>query len=452
MDTNLPQDKILILEDQEAVALMLRDNLANAGSSLADWSQEVRNSMERFPGLEYELVLVDEEMARSKKGLIRNLRTEHPGMSIVVMCQAGDVESAVSFIHEGAFAILEKPFSTEKVAHIVAKARAHAKMLESQKNIVAPTQDMYHGLIGRSSAMQKIFTLIDRIRESSVNILITGPSGAGKEMIAKALHDTSPRAKNKFVAINCSAIPDALLEGELFGYKKGAFTDARTNKLGLFQEAEQGTLFLDEIGDMPVTIQPKILRALQEREIRPLGSIQTVNVDVRIIAATNQDLQIKINEKMFREDLYYRLNAMQIEIPPLKSRPEDIPVLVDHFLQRFRKNHNHNVHGVSQRALSLMLDYSWPGNIRELENVIERATLLCKGDTIMPEDLLFARDNVTQTTTAEWAGKKRPLEEVEKDYILEVLQSAGGNRSQAAHILGIGRKTLYNKLARYDIE
>jgi transcriptional regulator with PAS, ATPase and Fis domain len=251
------------------------------------------------------------------------------------------------------------------------------------------------------------------------------------------------------VAVNCAAIPENLWEAELFGYKKGAFTDAKIDKEGLFMEATGGTLFLDEIGDMPLSIQPKILRAIQEREIRPLGSIVTAKVDARIIAATNQNLVQKIEIKHFREDLFYRLNAMQIELPPLSARTEDIPLLVDHFLQKCSRKNGDFPKTVSPQALRRLIDYSWPGNIRELQNVLERAVLL-SGAQIKPEDLSFyTSDDYSQANTK--ALDLLPLEAVEKEHILKVLEATGGNRTETALILGIGRKTLYNKLNKYGM-
>ena len=304
-------------------------------------------------------------------------------------------------------------------------------------------------ILGVSRQIKDLLNKMERIADTPVSILITGETGTGKELIAKTMHYNSGCAGKLFAAINCSAIPDTLLEGELFGYKKGAFTDAHNDKIGLLQEAVNGTIFLDEIGDMPLSIQPKILRAIQEKEIRPLGSIQTAKIDVRIIAASNQNLTELIAEKRFREDLYYRLNAMQVELPSLRERREDIGLLVTHFLNRFQSKHGQIAKGITDMALKKLNEYSWPGNVRELENVIERAALLAQGEWITPDDLLFQpQEEGASLPLADWAKSKKPLGAIEREYIVEVLNSVGGNRSQTAKILGIGRKTLYNKLAR----
>lgn len=448
------RERILVVDDHPFVANLISEILTNAGFTHVDVTHDLETAAKKIDMTNYNLVLVDHFLGQgSGLDLLSYVLAKRPQLPVILMVEGGNVELAVDMMRQGSFDVLEKPIHPEKLIYCVERA-LEFRFYKSEIIRLAPDEnieDIYHGMVGRSEPMKKVFSLIERIKASSVNILITGPSGAGKEMIAKALHDTSPRAGKKFVAINCSAIPDALLEGELFGYKKGAFTDARTDKLGLFQEAEGGTIFLDEIGDMPLTVQPKILRALQEKEVRPLGSIQSIKVDVRIIAATNQELQERIAQKLFREDLYYRLNAMQIELPSLKERPEDIPLLVDYFMDKTCKKHGHPIKGISHSAMKKLLDYSWPGNVRELENVVERAILLARGDSIMPEDLSFSKDESGIEGLTAWAKRKRPLEDVEKDYILEVLRNVDGNRSEAAEVLGIGRKTLYNKLARYGL-
>lgn len=448
------RERILLVDGQSLSLGLIADQLMSLGYTLIDKSTSMAEAWDRIEQQDYSVVLLSHNV--NNQGyyeLLNHIKFKKETLPVILMIDKGDVQTGVEAVRLGAFDVLERPLHPDRLRYCIQKSLEYGHVRTEticlQKE--ASADDCYHGIVGRSSAMKKVFNLIERIRESSVNILITGPSGTGKEKLAKALHETSPRKNNKFVAINCSAIPDALLEGELFGYKRGAFTDARQDKMGLFLEAQGGTIFLDEIGDMPLTIQPKILRALQEREIRPLGSTESINVDVRIIAATNQNLQEKIAEKSFREDLFYRLNAMEIELPSLCERKEDIALLVDYFIDKFQREKDSHVRGISQKALKQLFDYSWPGNIRELENIIERATLLCRDDMILPEDLLFSREQEEALPINDWVSRRRPLSDIEKEYILEVLQASGGNRSETAQILGIGRKTLYNKLAKYGV-
>ncbi|MBI2338998.1 MAG: sigma-54-dependent Fis family transcriptional regulator [Deltaproteobacteria bacterium] len=446
---------ILILDDDPRVGPVIKSILESAGYGPVDRCCSVDEAGAKLSADHYALVLADDQFSE-KNGfdVIEKVRSHSSEIPVVVITNLGSVDVAVSAMRRGAFDVIEKPFHPERAALIVKRALEHGFLRTEVIRLTRrpKIEGLYRGLIGESPVMKKVFHLLDRIRESDVNVLITGPSGVGKEMVARAIHDTSLRAKEKFTAINCSAIPETLLEGELFGYKKGAFTDARTDKIGLFCEADCGTIFLDEIGDMPLALQPKILRVLQEREVRPLGATQTVKVDVRVIAATNEDLGEKIRNKTFRDDLYYRLNVINIALPSLKDRPEDIPLLVDQFLKQAVEKAGRPIKGVSQSAMKLLLEYSWPGNIRELQNVIERAALLTQGEYILPEDFPFSAPPPADADLSGKARRKVPMEAIEKEYILEVLKEAGGNRSEAAQVLGIGRKTLYNKLERYGME
>jgi transcriptional regulator with PAS, ATPase and Fis domain len=309
----------------------------------------------------------------------------------------------------------------------------------------------FHQILGKSRPMREVFELIRRVADSPTNVLITGESGTGKELVAKAIHYNSDRREAPFVPINCAAIPDQLLESELFGHMRGAFTDAKMDRRGLFEEAQKGTLFLDEISELPLMLQAKLLRAIQEREIRRLGSTKPIQVDVRLIAATNLHLAEEVKAKRFREDLYYRLNVIEIRLPPLRERREDIPLLVEAFLQKCATA-NRKPLDASEAALAMLMDYEWPGNVRELENVVERAVTLARGDKVLPDDLPPAVQGARgeRRVLDEAADRILPLDEMEKEYIRKILEKAGGNKYQAAQLLGIDRKTLYRKLAEIE--
>jgi two-component system response regulator HydG len=305
-------------------------------------------------------------------------------------------------------------------------------------------------IIGRSAAMQEIFTLIRRVSGSQAGVLITGESGTGKELVARAIHACGGRKDGPFVAVNCAAIPETLLESELFGHKRGAFTDARADHTGQFVEAEGGTIFLDEIAELPLALQPKLLRVLQDREVRPLGASRPEKIDVRVIAATNRDLEERLRQGVFREDLYYRLNVIQIQIAPLRARVDDILPLADHFLARSAKRAGKALGGFRDAVTKMLLAYHWPGNVRELENVIERAVALCEGEIIGPDDLPPAmRDRRNQDRLAGAMAQGLTLDQLEREYIERVLEAEGGNKTRAAQRLGLDRKTLYRKLEEY---
>jgi two-component system response regulator HydG len=305
----------------------------------------------------------------------------------------------------------------------------------------------FHQLIGKSPLMQEIYDLIERIRESSSNVLITGESGTGKELVAKSIHYSGLRKEGPFVAVNCAAIPETLLESELFGYKKGAFTDAKSDKKGLVFEAHKGTLFLDEITEMPLVLEAKLLRMIEEREVRPLGDTNSHSIDVRTIASSNRDIGSLIREGKFREDLYYRLKVIDIELPPLRERKEDIPLLIQHFIAKFSDEMKKKLSGVSEDALKLLVEYPWPGNVRELENVIQRAITLTRHETILPDDLPSSMlHEIREKVLDRGFRAKYSLDQLEKEYIRKILIEVGGNKSKAAEILGLDRKTLYRKL------
>jgi transcriptional regulator with PAS, ATPase and Fis domain len=305
----------------------------------------------------------------------------------------------------------------------------------------------FHDLIGKSPSMKRIYETVEMIRDASCNIQITGESGTGKELVAKAIHYHSDRKEGAFIAVNCAAIPDTLIESELFGYKKGAFTDAKSDKKGLISEADEGTLFLDEITEMPLTLQAKLLRVIEEREVRPLGDTVSYPIDVRVISTSNRDIRSFIQEGKFREDLYYRLKVIDIELPPLRERREDIPLLIQHFIDKFSKEMKKRISGISGDALKVLSDYSWPGNVRELENLIQRAMIFSHTETLLPIDFPDFIIQKNGKSLLEKAVQERySFDELLKEYIKKMMIETGGNKTKVSEVLGIDRKTLYRKL------
>jgi DNA-binding NtrC family response regulator len=386
--------------------------------------------------------------------LLGQIKRDYPDINVILMTAFGSVETAVEAMKHGASDYLTKPVKKDELIRVVERVIREAALRREVSRLRKEVHKEYsfHQILGKSKAIQAVFDLIRRVADSPTNILITGESGTGKELVAKAIHYNSARKEAPFVPVNCAAIPEQLLESELFGHMRGAFTDAKVDKRGLFEEAQKGTLFLDEISELPLMLQAKILRAIQEKEIRRVGATKPISVDVRIIAATNLNLNEEVKNKRFREDLYYRLNVIELKLPPLRERREDIPLLVDAFLKKCSEGSGKAVTGVSEAALAMLIDYAWPGNVRELENVIERAVTLTRGEKVSPDDLPPAVQGARgdRRVLDEAAEKSLPLHEIEKEYIKKILDKTGGNKYQAAHALGIDRKTLYRKLAEIE--
>ncbi len=448
------QSKILVVDDNPEVLSLLSDLLEEEGHYTILEAHSIEEAIENLQKHNVHLVISDLRL-KSESGfdLMKMVQKDFSWIPVIIMTAYGTVDSAIEAIRNGAFDYIEKPFHSEKILLTVARA-IETSALRTEIHQLRTTlirDSTYHHIISQSAKMRSIFSLIEKIKTSDINVLITGPSGTGKELFARAIHDSSTRASGPFVTLNCSAIPEALLEGELFGYKKGAFTDAKGDKEGLIEQADGGTFFMDEIADLPLSLQPKLLRAIQQREIRSLGSTNNQIINVRWIAAANQDLKKMVAEKRFREDLFYRLNVVNIELPPLKDRREDIPILVRHFIEKMSTRFQKQIKGVDEAALHLLLNYDWPGNIRELENMIERAVALAEGEWIIPHDLQLpsVENKNPQDIQFSSAENISTLEEMEKRYILQVLKKVKNNRSQAAKVLGIDRKTLYNKIAMY---
>ena len=441
---------ILVVDDDPEMRDLLKDVLEdnNYTVTLAHHGQE---ALDRLGGDESLVVLTDLRMkGLGGMELLHQIVRQFPGCNIIMMTGFGTVETAVEAMKQGAFDYLTKPIKTDELLVTVEKAAREAALRRevARLRLQIHREYAFDQILGKSKHMRAVFDLIRRVADSKVNILITGESGTGKELVAKALHFNSGRREAPFIPVNCAAIPETLLESELFGHVKGAFTDAKSDKRGLFEEAQKGTLFLDEISEMPMMLQAKLLRAVQEHEIRRVGATRSISVDARIIAATNVVLVEEVKAKRFREDLFYRLNVLEICLPPLRERKEDIPLLCEMLLQKSAAAREKHFKGIRESALGLLIDYSWPGNVRELENVIERAVLLAQGDWVTPEELPQAIREVRgdHQIIEESVERLLPLNELEQVYIQRVLEKTGGNKYQAAQVLGIDRKTLYRKL------
>jgi two-component system response regulator HydG len=386
--------------------------------------------------------------------LCQRIVESRPEIPVIVITAFGTVEHAIGAIRAGAYDFITKPIETDVLVVALDRAIQHRRLRAEVTTLRRALEDARHfgKLIGGSAAMQGVYDLLARIADSPATVLITGESGTGKEVAARGLHERGPRKGKAFVAINCSAVPEALLESELFGHARGAFTDARAARAGLLLQATGGTLLLDEIGDMPIALQPKLLRALQERTLRPVGGDEEMPFDVRVIATTNRDLRALVDEGRFREDLYFRINVIHVALPPLRARGGDVLLLAQHFIDVHAARAGKRVAGLSPAAAEKLLAYSWPGNVRELQNCIERAIALTQQERIGVEDLpetvrAYKRSHVLIATDD--PSELVPLAEVERRYVLRVMEAVGGNKTSAATILGVTRKTLYRKLEEY---
>ena len=442
--------KILVVDDDPEMCRLLHDVLTEEGHAV-DTATSGKEALARLSD-PTDLMITDLRL-KEMKGLelMHLVKQRHPGISVIIITGFGTIESAIEAMKQGAYDYIPKPFKMEELALVVQKALGESDLRREVARLRREIGKEYRfaNIIGKSKSMQAVFDLIRRIADTASNILITGDSGTGKELVARAIHYNSPRKDRPFIPVNCAAIPENLLESELFGHVKGAFTDAKGDKTGLFEEASDGTLFLDEISDLPMSLQAKLLRVLQDKVIRRVGSTQHVKVDVRVIAASNLDLADEVQKHRFRDDLFYRLNVIQIHLPPLRERRDDILPLAHHFLKKYQQETGKSVTGISESALSLLTRYSWPGNVRELENVIERAVILGRGSQIMPDDLPPTLTGGRDFSTLEKALERQlTLEELEREYTLRILEQTGGNKYRAAQILGIDRKTLYRKLGQ----
>src|SRR5512141_1181754 len=386
--------------------------------------------------------------------LLRRLKEIDPSPEIIVISGQGTIARAVEAGQAGAFFFLEKPVSQEGLMNILGRAidRTQERAEHQQLKDQIRGQYSFANIVGQSKKMKELFELVESVAASDANILIQGENGTGKELIANAIHYNSKRSKGPFIKINCAAIPKDLIESELFGYKKGSFTGATMDKEGLFEMAEGGSLLLDEIGEMPPYLQTKLLRVLQEREYRPIGSDRIVHVDFRLITATNIDLDTALRDGKLREDLYFRINTITLKVPPLRERTEDIPLLCEHFLEKYRNRHQRNIRQITPDAYHLLIRHRWPGNVRELENVIERGVLVCKGNEIAIGDLPDSLREDSQAQAELTVPPHRTLAEIERTAILQTLQRTNWNKQEAAQILGLYRPTLYSKMKKHAIQ
>ncbi|HXF74975.1 MAG TPA: sigma-54 dependent transcriptional regulator, partial [Methylomirabilota bacterium] len=417
-------------------------------------ARDGESAIEIFKSSRFDLVVTDLMMPKMKGiELVQRLREIDGGAIVLLITAFGTIESAVEAMRAGAFHYITKPFHNDEILIHVKRAVEQKFLREEVQRLRTEVQarERFQNIIGQSEAMQRVFEIVAQVSDLPANVLIEGESGTGKELIARAIHAHSSRAAGPFIPVNCAAIPETLLESELFGYVRGAFTDARKDRRGLFQEASGGTLFLDEIGEIPLALQAKLLRALEDKEVRPLGANQTVTVDARLLSASNRNLGELVRAGKFRQDLYYRLNVIRIELPPLRERRDDIPLLVNHFIQKFAAGAHRKVEGVEPTALATLKNYHWPGNIRELEHTIERAVLLGKSAMLNVDDLpahLVSRSD-GEVVVEQALAKQLTLRDLEREYIAKVLEFTRGNKTEAARILGVDRTTLYRKLEEY---
>ena len=446
-------ERIVVVEDDRDLREFLAEALADAGYAVEAFPTADAALRRLLAEGTADLVVTDLVLPGMRgHELLREIRARRPELNVVVITAFGSIDSAIEMMKAGAYDYLTKPFGTDELLLTVERALRESGLRREVARLTRAAAAAPPGFIGASRPMQELFRLLGRIAESGHPVLVTGESGTGKELVAQALHLYSGRGA--FVAVNCAALPENLLESELFGHARGAFTGADRDKAGLFQAADGGTLFLDEVGELPPALQPKLLRVLESGEVRRVGATEARRVDVRVVAATNRDLEEEVREGRFREDLFWRLNVLHVSMPPLRERTADIPLLAEHFLAASGTSAGGSRPGarrISREALAMLTSYPWPGNVRELRNAIARAATLASAEEIRPEDLppRVREAGRTATLVADASQRRLPLRELEREYILEVLRQTGGNKSRAAEILGLDRKTLYRKLSEF---
>ena len=452
-------NKILIVDDELNMRLVLQAMLKKEGYAVTTAS----NGMEALKILkadQMDIVVTDLKMPKlDGMGLLDRIIRDYPSTPVIIITAHGTIATAVDALKKGAFDYITKPFEQDELKQVIQKA-VKTRRLDEDEALLNPDDIDRYGIIGSSDRITEIFETIKRVAPTTTTILITGETGTGKELIARAIHRNSPRKNNPFIKINCAAIPESLMESELFGYEKGAFTGAATKKQGRFELAHKGTLFLDEVGELPKDMQVKLLQVIQEQEFERVGGLQTIKVDVRLITATNRNLFEDVKDGRFREDLYYRLNVIPAHLPPLRERKEDIPVLIGFFIEKFNKKLDRSVKYIDEKVTNLLIQYAWPGNIRELENLVERMILMARGDTIVFADLPSELKTTIESDSTNPSGirqkpfkdiMKNHMEDIEKQMIISVLEECGNNVTRAAKQLGLSRKGLQLKMMKYKL-
>ncbi len=444
---------VLVVEDEELMRVILRQLLEDEGFRVLT-ADSAENALTLFAGEEIAVTLTDIKMAgMDGLALLDQIKTVDEEAIVIIMTAYSSVDSAIAALRKGAYDYVTKPFVNEDLLQTVRNAVRTKELFRENRNLRRELGRKYSfsEIIGTSEVLQNVFRIIEKVADTDASILIEGESGTGKELVARSIHFNSRRAAKPFLAVNCGALPESLLESELFGHTKGAFTGAAADKKGLFRSSDGGTLLLDEIGEMPAVLQIKLLRALQEHEVTPVGSSAPVKFDARIIAATNKNLETEVAENRFREDLFYRLNVIEIQLPPLRARREDIPLLVKHFAGEIARKQKTSEKTIAKDAMSALVNFNWKGNIRELQNAVERAFIL-SGDEIdlenLPPKIKINSQNNFEMRDPE--GLRPTLEEMERRYILEILKSVSDDKTDAAEILGIDLSTLYRKLKRFE--
>ena len=438
--------KVLVVDDEALVRESLRDWLTESGYEVFT-AENGSQALELIEKERLGIVLADLVMpGMDGIELMKRAKETYPNVAVIIITAYGSIATAIAAMKEGAYDYIEKPFCPERMELLVEKLVEHQNLVEENISLRQRLEDRHHfeNIIAKSHKMQQVIEVIKTVASSNASVLIVGDTGTGKELVARAIHSQSHRRDKPFVAVSCAALPESLLESELFGHERGAFTGAVAQRKGRFELAHRGTLFLDEIGEISANMQVHLLRVLEEKQITRVGGTEPVKVDTRLVSATNKDLKMAVNEGRFREDLYYRLNVVTIELPPLRERREDIPILAQHFLAKFAVENQKEVSAFSPEATDFIMNYHWPGNVRELENAIERAVILAKDNVITLAEL-------PQEHLAPLPYSLRDLREVEREHILGVLAQTGGNYSEAARILGVTRMTLYNKAKAFGM-